>query len=433
MKLFLFLSLFYLLNTSFAYTQQYKPIDTTDVPLRKENVLRFELKTKEYITFVKEKYIAKYSTKIADDFKGFAKDFVKEINDGSFVFDKKINDYVQDVLTKLRENNKDIPDNIDILISKTNSLNAYCLPNNTFVLNMGLFYWLDNEEQLAAVLSHELAHKILEHSTESKKKKIEELSSKKTANELKSVEKIKYGKSDYAFELVKQKLYTTQEESRRHEFEADSLGFEIYKKSVYSKSEFLDALNLMVRYDTIKPKGLKIEIYKKMFDLQNQKFDEKWMLKEDFSSYNYNLFKEKIDKDSISSHPETVDRISRIKKLFPETEIKTKNIKSEAFDEISTIAGLEIVPNLYNTENYGSAIYACLLFLQTETKYEEYYKKWLGSCFSKIYEGRKNYKLNRYLDRLDPKEQSESYQQFLSFVWNLRLNEIKEIADFYSK
>ena len=401
--------------------------------MRKENVLRFDLKTKEYIAFVKEKYIAKYSTKIADDFKGFSKDFVKEINDGSFVFDKKINDYVQDVLTKLRKNYKNIPDNIDILIAKTNSLNAYCLPNNTFVLNMGLFYWLDNEEQFAAVLSHELAHKILEHTTESKKKRIEELSSKKTANELKTVEKIKYGKSDYAFELFKQKLYTTQEEARKHEFEADSLGFEIFKKSSYSQSEFLNALNLMVRYDTIKPKGLKIEIYRKMFDLPNQKFDEKWMLKEDFSSYNYNLFKEKIDKDSISSHPETVDRISRIKKLFPETEIKTENIKSEKFDEISTIAELEIVPNLYNTENYGGAIYTCLLFLQTETKYEEYYKKWLGSCFSKIYEGRKNYKLNRYLDRIDPKEQSESYQQYLSFVWNLRLNEIKEIADFYSK
>jgi hypothetical protein len=433
MKFFLFLSLFYLLNTSFAYTQQYKPIDTSDSTLRKENVLRFDLKTKEYIAFVKEKYIAKYSTKIADDFKGFSKDFVKEINDGSFVFDKKINEYVQDVLTKLRKNNKNIPDNIDILIAKTNSLNAYCLPNNTFVLNMGLFYWLNNEEQLAAVLSHELAHKILEHTTESKKKRIEELSSKKTVNELKTIEKIKYGKSDYAFELFKQKLYTTQEEARKHEFEADSLGFEIFKKSSYSQSEFLNALNLMVRYDTIKPKGLKIEIYRKMFDLPNQKFDEKWMLKEDFSSYNYNLFTEKIDKDSISSHPETLDRIARIKKLFPETEIKTENINSETFDEISTIAELEIVPNLYNTENYGSAIYACLLFLQTETKYEEYYKKWLGYCFSKIYEGRKNYKLNRYLDRIDPKEQSESYQQYLSFVWNLRLNEIKEIADFYSK
>ena len=189
----------------------------------------------------------------------------------------------------------------------------------------------------------------------------------------------------------------------------------------------------MVRYDTIKPKGLKVEIYKTMFDLPNQKFDEKWLLKEDFSKYNYDQFKEKIDKDSISTHPETIDRISRISSLFPETKNKTTLGENKDFEEISTIAGLEIIPNLYGKESYGDAIYACLLFLQTETTHQDYYKKWLGSCFQKIYEGRKNYPLNRYLDRIEPKEQSESYQQFLNFIWNLKLNEIKEIADYYSK
>jgi uncharacterized protein YaaN involved in tellurite resistance len=43
----------------------------------------------------------------------------------------------------------------------------------------------------------------------------------------------------------------------------------------------------------------------------------------------------------------------------------------------------------------------------------------------------KNYNLNRYLDRVDPKNQSESYQQFLNFMWNLSLDEIKNIADYY--
>jgi hypothetical protein len=31
----------------------------------------------------------------------------------------------------------------------------------------------------------------------------------------------------------------------------------------------------------------------------------------------------------------------------------------------------------------------------------------------------------------DPKNQSESYQQFLNFMWNLSLDEIKNIADYY--
>lgn len=433
MKHQLYSLFFTLFGFSVAIAQAYKPIDTADNALRKENALRFEQRTKEYLTFVKDQYSGKVSSKIAEDFKGFSKDFVKEINDGNFVFDKRLNDYAQGILTNLRKNDKDVPSNIDILIAKTNSLNAYCFPNNTFVLNMGLFYWLENEEQVAAVLSHELAHKILEHSTKTKKKKIEDADSSQSERELRTLSKTKYGKSDQAFQLYKAKLYTTQEESRRHEFEADSLGYEIYRKSNYSKSEFVNALNLMVRYDTIKPKGLKIDIYKKMFDLPNQKFDDKWLLKEDFSKYNYALFKERIDKDSISSHPETADRISKIKTLFPEIKVEEMHKPSKEFEEISDIAGLEIVPNFYGNESYGDAIYVCLLFLQSDTKYQDYYKKWMGSCFQKIYEGRKNYTLNRYLDRIDPKEQSESYQQFLCFAWNLRLNEIKEIADYYSK
>lgn len=415
------------------YSQSYKPIDTADNALRKENALRFDQKTKEYISSLKDNYSSKISSKIATDFKEFAKDFNKEINDGGFVFDKKLNDYVNGILAQLRENNKDIPSDIDILITKNNSLNAFCIPNNTFVLNMGLFYWLENEEQVAAVIAHELGHKILEHTTKNKKKSIEEAQSNQTKQDIRTITLTKYGKYDYAFELFKSKLYVSKEAERKQELEADSLGYEIYRKSKYAKSEFLSALNLMARYDTLKPKGLKIEIYKRMFDLPNQTFDEKWLLKEDFSKYNYSLFKEKIDKDSISTHPETVDRIARIKALFPETIDKTKVEQSKEFKAISTIAEMEIVPNLYSKEKFGDAIYACLLALQKEDMHQEYYKKWLGNCFQKIYEGRKNYTLNRYLDRIEPKEQSESYQQFLNFIWNLKLNEIKAIADYYSK
>lgn len=71
-------------------------------------------------------------------------------------------------------------------------------------------------------------------------------------------------------------------------------------------------------------------------------------------------------------------------------------------------------------------------FLQDKEN-EEYYKMWLGKLFDKIYEARKNYNLNRYLDRVEPKKQSKSYQQFLNFMWNLSMDDIKNIADYYNK
>ena len=52
-------------------------------------------------------------------------------------------------------------------------------------------------------------------------------------------------------------------------------------------------------------------------------------------------------------------------------------------------------------------------------------------CENKIYEARKNYVLNRYVDAVDMRDKNRSYQQFLGFIWQLNLREIKIIADHY--
>ncbi|MGL6038581.1 MAG: hypothetical protein ACRC0E_06810 [Soonwooa sp.] len=51
-------------------------------------------------------------------------------------------------------------------------------------------------------------------------------------------------------------------------------------------------------------------------------------------------------------------------------------------------------------------------------------KYYLVLLFNKIYDVRKTYTLNRYLDKIEPHKQSLSSQQFLSFMWNLNLDEI---------
>ena len=155
---------------------------------------------------------------------------------------------------------------------------------------------------------------------------------------------------------------------------------------------------------------------------------------EDFSAYNYANYKEKLDKDSLSSHPEIVERIQRLEKNFPELskeELPEKS-KDPSFLALKKAARFEILPNFYHSEDYGLGIYTAMQFIQ-DGEEENYYQSWLGKSFQKIYEARKNYNLNRYLDRVDPKNQSESYQQFLNFMWNLSLDDIKNIAEFYNK
>lgn len=122
-----------------------------------------------------------------------------------------------------------------------------------------------------------------------------------------------------------------------------------------------------------------------------------------------------------------------LKQEFPElNSSETSKESDEIFKKLKKTARMEILPNFYNSQDYGLGVYVAMQFLQDQEE-EEYNKFWVGRFFDKIYDARKNYNLNRYLDRVDPKNQSESYQQFLNFIWNLSLDEIKNIADFYNK
>jgi Zn-dependent protease with chaperone function len=424
--------LFFFICFQAVFGQKYIPIDTADRPKREEFVKIYESSNNDFAQILKSKYDGKLKKELLKTYEEFVKDFSKEIKEGQFSFDQRFLKKANEILDEIKAKNSQVPQNLKILVSKNPSLNAFCLPDGTFSLNMGLFYWLNNEDQVAGIICHEIGHKILEHSIKTQIKVIEDATSDNTKNAIRSIKKEKYNKSQKALELVKSKLYATGEVRRKHEFQADSVACQLLKNTKYNKFDFIEALKLSEKYDTLKPKGLKIDIYKQIFDLPNQKFKEDWLKKEDFSAYDYKLYQEKINKDSIASHPETEDRIKKLESLFPELKNSTTVKPDPSFIELEKIADNEQVPNMYFSEDYGSGIYLCLVKIQAN-KNLSYNKEWLGKCFTKIYDARKKYNLNRYLDRIDAKNHSESYQQFLSFMWNLNLDEIKNIADYYSQ
>ncbi|WP_255424469.1 M48 family metallopeptidase [Apibacter sp. HY039] len=423
----------FILCSGIAFSQNYMPIDTADKNKREEAASLFSESGKKFIESLKKEYSGKELKLLVKEFEEFNKEFKEEIKEGNFCYDSRFTDYAAKILEKLRVNNSSIPQNLNLLISKDPSLNAFCLPDGTFVLNMGLFYWMDNEDQIASVLSHELSHNMLNHSLRKQVGIVRERLSSTNKEKIKEIKKQKYNRSQAALDLYKNRLYAAGESSKKDEYQADSLGYVLMKKSPYNEGAFLGALELMAKYDSIRPKGLEDEIYKKIFNLPNQPFKDEWLKKEDFSQYDYSLYKEKINKDSVSTHPEIEFRIARLKSEFSElnSDFK-KSTPNEEFKGLEKIAGYERVPSLYFFEQYGVGIYLCLYQLQNNPE-DTYYTEWLGKCFEKIYEGRKNYKLNRYLAKINPKNQSESYQQFLNFMWNLSLDEIKNISDYYNK
>ncbi|MDR2234583.1 MAG: M48 family metallopeptidase [Chryseobacterium sp.] len=413
--------------------QAYKAIDTADYVQRKEFLKNFSGNNENLIRKLKSQYSGRTASELVKIYKEFGADFEKQVKNKDFVFRSEFDPVIRNLIERLRKNNPRIPQDLKILIAKDNMPNAYCLADGTFVINMGLYSWLDNDAQIAAVIAHELGHKIDDHTFKMVLNRVEQNEQdRSTVQGIKeTTENRSQGRNQKAFDILKNRVYKKSVEKRKQEMQADSLGYSIFKRSDFNKNEFVNALQKLQNFDTISPRVLKEETYKKLYDLPKQAFKEKWMKKEDFSLYNYNFYKEKLNKDSLASHPEMAKRIEKLKKTFPELNISVESEKpSEAYISLKKTARMEILPNYFHSEDYGVGIYSAMQFLQDEED-EKYYKAWLGKCFAKIYEARKNYNLNRYLDRIEPKEQSESYQQFLNFMWNLSLDEIKNIADYY--
>ena len=418
-----------LMSSAMCLSQMYKPLDTADYAQRKEFAKNYTANNEVLIKDLKTKYSGKAGSELSKIYKELGKDFESQVKNKDFTFNSVFDAKVKSLIERLRKNNPQIPENLKILIAKNNTPNAYCFADGTFVINMGLFNWLNNDDQLASVISHELGHKITQHTLKAFLNMIDQNQmDKMVVHDIKST---KINRNQRAFDVLKNRIYQKGAKNRKQEMEADSLGYVVFKNSDFKKTEFINTLKRLEDFDTISPRQLKVETYKKFFNLPKQEFKDKWLAKEDFSLYNYDHFNEKLNKDSLKSHPEVTRRINNLKKIFPELKTEIPDEKaSESYATLEKIAKMETLPNFFHSEDYGLGIYTSLQFLQ-DGEEEQYYKNWLGKCFVKIYEARKNYNLNRYLDRVDPKNQSESYQQFLNFMWNLSLDEIKTIADYY--
>jgi hypothetical protein len=395
---------------------------------------------KEYTSNAKLYYnLAKESYKSGERklFKERSDDLNKLMNEdilsGHYIFDSRFQTMIDSILHEVVINNPAIPTDLKFYVSRNNTLNAASLGNKCFTVNLGAFYLSQNEDQLTAIICHEIAHYLLNHVLKDIQHEYSQKKELEAKDEISEIKTKSDNWGDKAYNRLKELLYKQGDLNKRQEYEADSMGYVLYRNTHFRKADFINSFILKEVYDTIRPIGLNLETYKNVFNLPTQPFKEAWMKKEDFSKYDYSKYKDKYNEDSLSSHPETDLRIKALVRSFPELATFEEPKKpSSNFDKLIEIAKLEQPCTFEIQEEFGVGVYFCLYRIQLDDQ-PYYYKNRLGIFFQKIYEARKAYKLNRYVDRVDPKEQSESYQQFLNFLWNLSLSEIKTIADFYNK
>ncbi|UTW42337.1 M48 family metalloprotease [bacterium SCSIO 12844] len=169
------------------------------------------------------------------------------------------NDYLEKLGNYLVSHSSKPTTEIDFYIAKSDQVNAFALPGNIIILNSALILNTDNEAQLAAVLSHEIAHVIQKHFN----RMYEQYTQQLVINAAAIIASILVGGAispEVAQAGVLSSIAATSEQlisyTRAHEYEADRIGGQILVSSGYPKSamsEFLAHLPRVNYHKAIEP------------------------------------------------------------------------------------------------------------------------------------------------------------------------------------
>lgn len=383
-----------------------------------------------YLSAISDKKIKKLTTNKSNEIKKIIlerkKEFIKNITDSNFVFNNDVSKYLTSILKEIYQSNSNISNqDFYFFIDKSPIPNAACYGNGVFTVNLGLFNFVNSDDELAFIMCHEIAHFILEHGDKNLMKYIETKNSKETKNKINELKKQEYGKRKSYSEFMEKINYNFLKRSRADEIEADSLGYLLFSKTKFNKSSSIKALkNLQLSDEIVFNDNSKI---KEHFNFENYPFNENWIVKEDVlfnikSSSNDYL----SNKDSLKTHPDMPFRIDILNKLINEKkEVKESNDKLK---EIKSLISLLSISNFIDDKKIDFALYKTLTLFNKKEINENSYNLLVSSLLMKLYDLKLNHNFGKYVSPISPFSEEENLNEVKLFLQNLELKNIKKIG-----
>lgn len=166
------------------------------------------------------------------------------------ISDPAISDYLEDLLYRLVPNSELLDSDLIVTVIDSPELNAFAVPGGVIGVNAGMFLYADTEQELAGVLSHELAHLSQRHYA----RRLEESNKQLALNLAGLLASIVIGAtagtdagvaamaSAQALSIHQQLSY-----SRQNEQEADRLGIQTLNASGMNASAMASMFSRMMR------------------------------------------------------------------------------------------------------------------------------------------------------------------------------------------
>jgi hypothetical protein len=370
------------------------------------------------------------SQKMLETVKSVRSYFLKGAEDNDYIFDKALYQFLDSIMiTIIKANQLNFTTRPIVVVSKDVTVNAFSFIDGTILIHLGLLANLENEDQLASVLAHELAHLYLNHQindlyTITMEELRDEKSGMKNAN-------LHYLSTEKPLTLLKSRLYQNARNQRANEFSADSLAVHFISKTAYQTKEYAKFIRNEIKYDTVGLPILKPDILKNWFDLPKQPFKDIW-LESKSKDYVYHEGAAMLNVDSLNTHPLLNERLTNLENLnIPNEHGKTSISDNSQFEYWSEKAAKEYFASFIHFEKTGLGLYFCLFALSEYPESKEL-RFWLHKLLNSACEARKKYVFNRHFESATSRDLPlEEYRIFLRLMWNLSTSELSVLAEHY--
>ncbi len=296
------------------------------------------------------------------------------LHSGKVNFSDPITKYVGRVADKLLENNKSLRRKLKFYTIRSAAPNAFATDRGIIFVTLGLLAKLENEAQLAFILSHEIGHYTKKHNLKTKISFDEIERGKK--------KRLSFNRSSNSYDaLLKKSNY-----SKKLELEADKLGMKRFLKTKWDTSAMKGAFDVL-EYAHIPFSD--IEVKEDFLNTENLTLPEKYFLKEvadieplsDNGDYEFDEEDENENEnkktEKYSTHPGMEERRKNAIKALKKSNSKgnKKFIVSEKdFKIAQKRAQFEICNVLIQNRSYPAAIYHSYA-LQQEFPDNQYLKR----------------------------------------------------------
>ncbi len=380
-------------------------------------------------------------TKIKSLDKKYLKDY-KEIYNESFsnikelilskeaITDTAINNYLQRIVQEIIQKNKELSGlKLRVIFTRNLWANAYSMGDGTIAVNAGMLLYLNNEAELAFIISHELAHYYLDHSGKAIDKYVTTINSEEYQKELKAIAKKKFGVNKELDKLSKAVVFDSRKHSRTHESEADYYAFKFLRNSLFNMNGIISCLEVLDKTsDSSFFAPLKLEIVLKNDDYP---FKKRWIEEESSIFSEINIKKDTSNKkeiDSLKTHPDCKKRITLLKDSVAKFAKNNQPyfITNQAnFNKIKEKFLMEGIEYCYTSNNLSRNLYYALSLLQQQQE-KPFAVYSIARCLNILYDKQKNHHLGEAIDD-ENKFFDADYNLVLKMLSKLRLPEIADL------